>query len=163
MFWRGGLFWRSGAGADDDSAAGEAAGFSVLASATNSPTRSSKSSTGVATVRRERTARLAESEAAGAPVFMMASTIAAFERPAGLAPVTSAIFCRSATLLDSRSERSGVGFAAISVSFLAVRKENPGQRKNKEVPSWKIFRTLAKGRSRTTSKSVAGLRPGVNA
>ena len=105
-----------------DSAAGAEAGFSALASATNSPRRSSKSSTGVATVRRERTARLGASEAAGAPAFMMASTMAAFERPAGFAPVTSAIFCRSATLLDSRSERSGVGFAAISVSFLAIRE-----------------------------------------
>ena len=99
------------------------AGRSVEASATNSPSRSSKSSVGVATVRRERTAREAVSveSPAGAGSPMIASISEALEaRVETSTPFTLAMVWRSSRVLDSRSDRSGEGLTAIYIPFVPL-------------------------------------------
>jgi hypothetical protein len=73
-----------------------------------------------------------------------------------------AMVCRSSRVFDSRSDLSGEGFAAIGIPFSPPAKVQQNGEENQEAPSWKDFRTSAKGRSRTTSTSVADERAGVN-
>ncbi len=108
-----------------ESTAAEVSARALDASATNSPSRSSKSSVGVATVRRERTARETESEAslAGAGSPMIASMSEALEARADTStPFTLAMVWRSSRVLDSRSDRSGEGLTAMVIPFAPLDK-----------------------------------------
>ncbi len=164
VFWRG-FCWRSepfalgAVGAVSvvvaDSVSLVATGRSLEASAANSPSRSSKSSVGVATVRRERTAR--ETDSAESPFGeesplgtgspMIASISEALEARADTStPFTLAMVWRSSRVLDSRSDRSGEGFTAIGIPFVPLDEIDERRRKSGNVVL-EEFLAPGKGRS----------------